>query len=258
MNAPFKGSKLATGLKWGLGLGAAVLVAPVVFLAVKGIVGLAAAAVVGLVLINGAPVLAMTLANWKLKGIKYAATSNPVETLQNAYREQDAALDRFRQSITDFRAEVANFSTQVDGFAAQFPQDASKFSAQLEAMNRLLKVRESRYQTARGELQKFAGEIKRAEAIWKMGQAAQRLNKAAGFSDDDFLARIKTETALDSVQSSMNKAFAELETSLMDETPHPVDLPTLDVSRPDMLGMDMSRVVSAAQQATRNSVQVVR
>lgn len=240
MSAPFKGSKLATSLKWGLGLTAAVVISPVIFMAVSGIVGLSLAVVVGLALVNGAPVVAMKLANWKLKGIKHEASVNPVETLQNGYREQDAALVRFARSITEFRMEVANFAGQIEVFASQFPQDAEKFRNQLATMNRLLKVREARYQAARDELIKFAGEIKRAEAIWKMGQAAQRLNKAAGFSDDDFLARIKTETALDSVQSSMNKAFAELETSLLDEAPLQVALPELGVSRPDVL--DLTRV----------------
>lgn len=208
-----------TALKWGLGVAAAIAVAPFIFLAVKGLVGLGIALVVGLVLINGAPVLSMKLANWKLKGIKHEATVNPVETLQHAYRERGEALQRFKQSITDFRTEVANFESQVEGFAAQFPADAPKFAGQALQMNRLLDLRENRYRAARDELAQFQSEIDRADAIWKMSQAAQRLNKAAGLSNDDFMARIKTETAIDSVQSSLNRAFAELETSLLDEAP---------------------------------------
>lgn len=225
MGAPLKGSKTATGLKWGLGLTAAVVISPVIFMAVSGLVGLAVAGLVGLTIINAAPYVSMKLANWKLKGIKHEASVNPVETLQNAYSEQSEALDRFRSSISEFRMEVSNFSSQIEVFASQFPQDAEKFKAQLATMHRLLKMREERYLEAATELRKFSAEIKRAEAIWKMGQAAQRLNKAAGFSEDDFMARIKTETALDSVQSSMNRAFADLETSLLDESPVQVALP---------------------------------
>jgi hypothetical protein len=35
--------------------------------------------------------------------------------------------------------------------------------------------------------------------------------------DDDFMAKIRVETALDSVTSSLNTAMAELETSLIEE-----------------------------------------
>ena len=59
--------KLATALKWGAGFVGAVLVAPFVFLAVKGIVGLAIAAALGLVITQLAPVFALKLANWRIK-----------------------------------------------------------------------------------------------------------------------------------------------------------------------------------------------
>jgi hypothetical protein len=209
----------AKALKWGLGLTAAVLISPVIFLAVKGIIGLGLALVVGLVLINGAPVLAMKAANLKLKGIRHEASRNPVETLQHEWQAQREALTKFKESITTFRTEVANFASQVEGFAVSFPADAPKFAEQQRQMERLLQVREARYKGVKDELEKFQLEINRAEAIWKMSQAAQRLNKAAGMNEDDFLARIKTETAIDAVQTSLNRAFAELETSLMDETP---------------------------------------
>ncbi|CAE6788101.1 hypothetical protein R69658_04381 [Paraburkholderia aspalathi] len=49
-----------------------------------------------------------------------------------------------------------------------------------------------------------------------MSQSAQRMNKIAGMQSSDTFAQIKTDAALDSVMNSVNKAFSEMETSLME------------------------------------------
>jgi hypothetical protein len=58
-----------------------------------------------------------------------------------------------------------------------------------------------------------------------MGQAAAAMTSAAGMTEDDFLQKISTETALDSVQKSMNRAFADLEVSLLEDQTPPQQLP---------------------------------
>jgi len=219
MNIEARKEKIATAVKWGLGLLAALVVSPIIFMVVKGLVGLAVAGVVGLALINFAPVVAMKFANWKLKAIKGEAARNPVETMQNVYQEKEAALAAFLRRIEDFAAEVANFADKLDGFKSEFPADAGKFEATLASMKRLLGVRRQRYTESKAMLASFAGEIRKAEAIWKMGLAAQAMTRAAGMTEDDFMQRLKAETAIDAVQSSLNRAMAELETSLMDEAP---------------------------------------
>jgi hypothetical protein len=211
--------RLSTGVKWALGLAAALLIAPVIFLVVKGLVGLALAAAVGLAIINFAPVLSMNFANWKLKAVKYAASVSPVETLQNVWNEKDQALKASLATITDFAAQVAGFDDKLDGFRAEFPGESAKFEATLRAMQALLAKRKQRYQESRDKLAEFAGEIRKADAIWKMGLAAQAMTRAAGMTEDDFMQRIKTETAYDSVQESLNRAMAELDASLLEEAP---------------------------------------
>jgi hypothetical protein len=89
----------------------------------------------------------------------------------------------------------------------------------LAAMQELLKRRRVKLAEARQELSAFAVEIRKADAIWKMGQAAASMHKAAGMTEDSFMQRIKTETAIDSVQSNLNRALAQLETSLAEELP---------------------------------------
>lgn len=211
--------KLATYGKWGLGLLAALVISPVIFLIVKGIIGLIVAAVLGLAAVNFAPVLAQKFANWKLKAVKYEATRNPVETLQNVYREKVDALAQFLQRIREFETQVRNFSDKVDGFKIQFPAEAPKYVETLTAMQRLLALRKQRYKESQEVLAQFEGEIRKADAIWKMSLAAQELTKAAGMTDDDFMQKVRAETSFDAVQTSLNRAFAELETSLLEETP---------------------------------------
>ena len=92
-------ARLTALAKWGIGLAGAVVIAPMVFLAVKGILGLALAGVLGLALVHGAPVAAMKFANWRLRGLKQEARANPIETRQNiAMQARQPARRRRRVS----------------------------------------------------------------------------------------------------------------------------------------------------------------
>lgn len=211
-------ARLATAAKWGAGLVGAAIVAPVVFLAIQGLVGLIVAGVLGLAIINFAPVLSMKFANWKIKSIKAEATRNPVETMQHVFMEKGAAVAAFAQRVEDFATEVRNFGDKLDGFRAQFPAEAPKFEETHGQMKKLLDLRKRRLKEARDELGRFEGEIRKADAIWKMSLAASSMHRAAGMTEDSIIQRIKTETAVDSVQSSLNRALSQLETSLSEET----------------------------------------
>ncbi len=194
----------------------ALIAAPIVFLIIQGIVGLAVAGVLGLAVVSFAPAVSLKFANWKLQAIKAEATKNPVETLQNVYAERLAQKSAFKVKITNFRAKVATFADKVEGFKERYPQDVDKFEQQLAQMQKLLNRREQKYVKVSGDLEKFAGVIQRADAIWQMGLAAAEMNAAAGeFDGEQMYERIKVETALDSIQDSMNLAFSEMESDLM-------------------------------------------
>lgn len=210
--------RLATALKWGLGLVAAAIIAPLVFLAIQGLIGLAIAGILGLAIVNGAPWFSMKFANWKLRAIKHEARTNPVETLQNELVKKREALAQFADSITAFATEVGNFTTKVEQFKREHPEQAAVFEQQLAGMKDLLEARRRRYKEADRAVDQFEAEISRASALWDMSQAAQKMNRVAGKQAEDVFAQIKRDTALDSVQTSLNRAFAELETSLLIES----------------------------------------
>lgn len=209
--------RIVRGAQIALALVAGFVVAPVIFVAIKGAVGIAIAGALGIGVVNLAPVAGDKLANWRLRALKAEAGKNPIETLQRDYQQRQESLLHFRNAINAFSAAVQDFESKMDGFKAQFPKDAPKFEAQLVTMHKLLDVRRYRYREAKEALAEYESEITRADAIWKMGQEAAKMNAAAGMSDEDFVQKIKVETALDAVTNSMNTAFAELETSLIDE-----------------------------------------
>jgi hypothetical protein len=123
-----KKERIALIGRWALALIAAAIISPVVFFAIKGLVGIIISLVLGLTIVNFSPWLSMKFANWKLKAIKSEAARNPVETLQNVYGQKQEQRKQFKQQITNFRTKVSGFSDKVEGFKAQFPQDAQKFA----------------------------------------------------------------------------------------------------------------------------------
>lgn len=221
-----KKQQLAKMVKFGLiGLFCAVA-APVAWLAVTGIAGMLAAVGVAAVGYNLAPVVALKLANAKYRAldaekvshltkVQSAAAENPIQTLQLEYDARVKSTDRFKQGITEFRTEIKNYQDQVKQFETEYPEDAKSFKDQLAAMMANLKAREEKYKAVQEELVKFDNTIKRMNAMWKMALATQKMNKLAGMNTGDEFARIKTEAAVDSVMSGVNKAFAEMETEMM-------------------------------------------
>ena len=207
---------IAKWTKIGIAAGAIIVVAPLTYLLITGLIGLAIAGVLALGIINFAPVLSMKFANWKVKAIVHEARENPIETLVNQLSDKQQALEKFKESITKFRTEVANFSEKIITFKAQYPEEATKFEAQLAGMNRLLAFRQDKYKEAKKGVEKFERAIDRARALWDMSQEAQRMNKYASLQTGDPFEQIKTDVALESVVTSVNTAFSELETALMD------------------------------------------
>jgi len=204
---------------------AAFFVAPFVFIVIKGLIGMVIAAVVGGSIIFFTPVVARVFANWRLKAIKAEAARNPIETLQNDYGKRQQGLRNFANRISDFATAVGSFEDKLDDFKRDHPEDAPKFDEQLRKMKLILDNRKAKFKEAQTELTAYDKEIKRANDIWEMGQAAAAMTSAAGMTEDDFLQKISTETALDSVQKSMNRAFADLEVSLLEEQKLPSQLP---------------------------------
>jgi hypothetical protein len=209
-----RSQKLATALKWVAGLVGAVVVAPFVFLAVKGIVGLAIAAAIGLAITQLAPVFAMKLANWRMALIVGEVEKNPIETMQNLFVEKTQELARADNNIADFETEIRNFDDQVEGFKQQYPTEADSYETLSQRMHEALAGMKTEQSAARAQLNDFERKIAKAKAIYKMSVAAQNVVKLSRSAEAEVFAKIKEQVAFDAVRSQLNRSFANLNLAL--------------------------------------------
>lgn len=214
-----KKQAIAKWAKYALGAVAALVISPIIFLVVKGIVGLMIAGTLGLVMINAAPWVAMKLANWKVRAIKAEAGANPIETLENLLIAKRAAFNVAVEEVTKGVAARDDFAVKTRAFARQYPARAAEFEQKLAAMTGLIERKKDALQAAQEQLRLASDKLDEMKAYWDMSQAAQAANAAVQMDTGDLYERMKADTAYDSVMSSFNQAFAELEvTAALTET----------------------------------------
>lgn len=245
MNITDRFETLSTRFKWGVGLLAALIVSPIIFMVVKGLVGLAVAAVVGLAIIHGAPWLSMKFANWKIKGIRAEARENPIETMINLLAAKQEAFLVFRENVTAAVTARDTFKTKIEAFAKKYPARAPEFQTQLERMTDLVQRKKSALQDAKQSLEDGQIKLEEMQAYWEMSQAAQAANAAAGMDTGDQFERLKADTACDAVFESMNRAFAELEVAAslaVEEETSVANKTTLGYNEPVVIEMSNTQV----------------
>lgn len=206
--------RLATALKWGIGLLGAAIIAPVIFFAVKGLIGLAIAGIVGLTIVNFAPVVGMKLATWKLKLIEADAEDNPIETMQALYVDKTRELQEADQNIVDFEAEIGNFEDQVGELKRQYPTEAAAYDTLSNRLHESLVDLKEKQTDSRRDLADFNAKIKKAQAIFKVSLAAQRVTRLSKSAESQVFAQIREQVAFDSVRTQLNRSFASLNLSL--------------------------------------------
>lgn len=229
--------RLATGVKWALGLLAAAVISPVIFLAVKGLVGLGLALLAGLAIVNLAPVLSMKFANWKLKALKHEAGRNPIETLQNQQAEKERDLKAEAEKISQFDAAVETFRAQLMAEAQAQPEAAATGVPTLRQMERLLAFRRLKYKRAAEDIRARRKKVELAQSRYRVALLAQEVTKAAGETEGTVLDKILEDIAFNAVDETVNLSMASLRTAIMvEEIPmDDIDLKQIDLKTPLML-----------------------
>lgn len=212
-----KRKKFAGITKIAIGALAIAVLAPAIMLLVKGIIGIAIAGFVGLVIVNGAPVISMKLANWKIKAIVTEAKTNPIETMVNVANDRADRLKEALQRIGDLSASVKDFADKVVNFKKTWPNEAAAFDAAVANANKVLEKWKRDYATAKGALETYLLEIEKCRAVNEMALEMAKLNKMAQMDSDKLMEELKSKTAIDEVSKRMNSAMAQLETSLLEE-----------------------------------------
>jgi hypothetical protein len=226
--------------KWGVVLAACALALPVIVYGALGLVGLGIAGAIGIIGINAKDVLAEKMANWKyealekaandhyrameaeklghLKKVQQQAAENPIET---AVTQSQAFKDRGVQqlnAITAYGTEVNNFQTMTEGFAKKYPEQATRYKQQLDVMKKALQFKQDKYSELQRNIKLMDEQIEFLRANWKMSQALQKANALAGVDTEDPMAQLKTDAAIDAVVNSINRAFAEMDSSVLQDT----------------------------------------
>lgn len=204
-------------------LGIGFIVAPFVYVAIGGLIGLLIAGAIGIVAINFAPWFSMKVANWRLKALKAEAAANPIETMENLYKEKEEALVHIRTNLQEFHGVVQALYDEIQDHNRNYPNRPSSFQEKYEKMKALLALRGQKYKQAQANLKAFSEIIDEKRSDWKVALAAAKASKLANVGED-FMSKLMADTAIDSVQSSLNTAFAELEVSLLDEQPLPTPI----------------------------------
>jgi len=214
---------------------AGLLVAPFIFKAIGGLVGLGIAAAVGFVMVQLAPWFASKIANWKyrlidaekvehIKKVVVAAEQNPIETLTALLIAKKLAFQVFKGSVEQAVTARSNFKSKVEKFKERYPARAPEFEGQLARMTDLVERKKVALNDAKQSLADGDMKLEEMQAYYEMSKDAIEANRAAGMDTGDAFEKLKADTACDAVFESMNMAFAQLEVAAaLDVDATPVD-----------------------------------
>lgn len=229
-------------------------VAPFIWIAIGGLLGMLVAGVICLGAWMLLPWIEAKAQNLRLKLIKAEASKNPVETLQNDLRDKTVALDQRKTAIEKLNGQIRTFADKVEDIKSRYgPQDGGylKLSADLSDLRKVAANRAEKWKQARQQLERYSEEIDRAGMIWDAGQAAAAARETSGLSEDEFYAKLRAETAFDSIQNSYNEALASLDTSLMegDADRRVIDVTPAQAALPAATGSALENAASKTRTA---------
>lgn len=193
------------------------LFAPIALLTIQGLISLIVVAVIALAVINvGIPWFAVSLANWRLKALKAAASANPIETLENRYKDRQDALLGIRENIKQSYSVLQGLYSQIQEHSEKYPNRPSQYLDKYNKLKALIELRGKKYKQAQKNLVAFGELIEEKRSDWKIAQTMAEASKLANVGED-FQSKLLQDTALNTIQDGLNMAFSELETSLLDE-----------------------------------------
>ena len=213
--------RIARNTKILITLVVGLIVSPVIFLAVKGVVGLAVAWLLaeasrhtaeglGTVAVQFAPVVSMKVANWKLKMIKAEAERNPIETMQIILVEKSEAIQQGDEKIVQFAARLAEYNDKLEGFKERFPQKAARFEEIAVTMRKGLDRMKRKQAVAKEKQALYKAKIEEAEAIYEMAKSARAVSELSADVEKAVFQEIRQQVSFDAVNREFNMAVAEL------------------------------------------------
>jgi hypothetical protein len=203
----------ANVLKWIAGLVAAAVLSPIIFLALKGVLGLlalAVAAAAGFTMLKLAPWFSLMVTNLGIKLFIREVEANPIESMESLRIEKTQEAEAADVEIVEFETEIRNYDDQTKEFERRYPEESSTFKDISRQMHEALVSMKQEQESARKALVDLAQRIEKARAIYKMSLAAQRVAQLSKSAEKKVFQEIKEKVAFDAVQSQLNRSFSAL------------------------------------------------
>jgi hypothetical protein len=197
-------------------IGVLAVLAPVIWGAVSGGLGLLALGVlgaIGVALFQTLPLLGQKLENRLLAARKAEARANPIEQLQNFLLQKRQRVIAFKDAVVRIGAQIKSMSDMIEDRKRQKPgYDATKQENAVKAMKEAHSILVTKYKNAEVALEQLSEVIEDKKFEWKFGQAGQaaiqNLNATSG---QELLDQMLADEAFDSVRDNFNQVFSELE-----------------------------------------------
>lgn len=217
--------KFSRKIKIALVLLTALLVGPISFFLTISALGIASAAIaVGIALFAVGVVNALIPAtsDWltalKFKSVQAVATANPIETLLAEQAQSKADLDEAREGIERSMADVEVMAAEVQeikGDPAATKAQVEQWEERLGEYEKLLAYRVDLYKQAKIKHGDWDGVIRIARIEWRLLQSDARLSKTFQ-RKDEFMRKLRTQTALDTIQRESAQSRARLRMAIID------------------------------------------
>lgn len=198
------------------GIGLLAVLAPVIWGAVSGGLGLLVLGVIGVVgvgLFQALPLLGQQWENRLLAARKAQARANPIEQLQNFLLQKRQRVNAFKEAVVRIGSQIKSMGDMIEERKRQKPgYDATKQEHAVKAMKEAHRLLVDKYKNAELALEQLSEVIEDKKFEWKFGQAGQaaiqNLNATSG---QELLNQMLADEAFDSVRDNFNLVFSELE-----------------------------------------------
>lgn len=211
-----RAQKWGTFAKWAGTLVVGYLVAPFIWVAIGGLVGLGVAGAIATLFYIYTPRIQDMAKNMRISQIKSEAARDPIATLENDFLARTQKLNDNKNRLAMLIAKTEGFGSQLEQFKKLAPARAVKFEEVYDKMRQLCNLTGEELKKAKIGLKDREGQIEIAKAEWAMALSAKDLTKGAGQIEEDFLAKIRTDAAFTAVTDGMNNAFAQVDILLLE------------------------------------------
>ena len=208
-------------LKYGLAAIALVLGSIAAMFLIQGAIALGILIFGGIAAWNLIPVVAQKAAHWKIMGLQWNASVNPIPELQLQLEKMVARINEARKMVEAFSVECKIYKQDLDEFLATNPERANdlerakEYESLYNNMCQVLTKQVASLQKADRGRKDCEQLIESEKGAWKMTQSATRAGKAMRkLKAVDPVDQMRIQAARDAVKKSAHQAMAEMEMAL--------------------------------------------